>query len=409
MPITPWPTPKKFISSAKNAALAEKLAARAEAEHDLDRAREYWDLAASWHLRAKDEVRARAAKISAAETHVKRAEIHLAGGPPGKMLAASHLQFAIEAFRRAGNMKDRVDEIHRRLVECQRDSVGEMATYSSGVNVGDLVELAVNHVRGKPLQEALLSLAGLGGSPKVVQLRAQAEEHKRRYVLQSLFPRVYLNAAGKVVARQPNDPEESLLADMFHNASTARLIQAQGLIEPARLQIISECHVRIRDFLPFIRGNPFIPEGHELIVAQGLYAGMHGDFLAAVHLLVPQVEASMRYILEQVGVQPSGVDAKGIQDEFSLNITLKEPPFSDELSKVFGEDLMFDLRGLLVERFGANLRNDMAHGLVGTNFFYSENGCYLWWLSLRIYSLPTVAQFRREQGGADQQEQPPPE
>jgi hypothetical protein len=107
-----------------------------------------------------------------------------------------------------------------------------------------------------------------------------------------------LNAAGKVVARQPSDPEESLVADMFVNASRARLIQAQALIEPARLHMLSEHHVRIEDFFPFIRGNPFIPEGHEYIVAQGLYSGFHGDFLTAVHLLVPQIEASMRYILE---------------------------------------------------------------------------------------------------------------
>ena len=110
----------------------------------------------------------------------------------------------------------------------------------------------------------------------------------------------------------------------------------------------------------------------------------------------------MRYILEQVGVSASGLDSKGIQDEFSLNTTLKEPRFSEPLSKVFGEDLIFDLRGLLIERFGANLRNDMAHGLIGTNFFYSENGCYLWWLSLRIYSLPVLAKFRKEQKTDDE-------
>ena len=35
--------------------------------------------------------------------------------------------------------------------------------------------------------------------------------------------------------------------------------------------------------------------------------------------------------------------------------------------KLLGEDLVFDLQGLLVERFGVNLRNRMAHGLMGTN------------------------------------------
>ena len=252
---------RKAGDPAKNIILAEKLAMRAEAACDWDRARKYWDLKADWHMRAKDEPQARAAKIAAAETHVKKAEMHLAGGPPGNMLAASHLQFAMEAFRRVGNMKERVDEIHRTLIECQSRSTDEMATYSSSVEIGDLVEMAVNHVREKPLHDALLSLVGLGGSPKVDQLRAQAEEYKKRFVLQSLFPRVFLNAAGKVVARQPNDPKESLLADMFHNASRARLIQSQALIEPARLQRTS--YHSFREIRSYRRGtNTLSPEAY---------------------------------------------------------------------------------------------------------------------------------------------------
>ena len=45
---------------------------------------------------------------------------------------------------------------------------------------------------------------------------------------------------------------------------------------------------------------------------------------------------------------------------------------------------MFDLQGLLVERFGVNLRNRMAHGLMGDDEFASPTGLYLWWLVLRI-------------------------
>lgn len=388
---------RKAGDTDKQAARAEKLALRAESARDWDRARRYWELKASWNLRGKDEVEARKAKIAAAETHVKKAEMQLEGTPPVYMLVASHIQFAIEAYRRIGNTQGRVDELHQMLLRYQRQATPQMVTYSSSVEVGELVETAINHVKGKPLQDALIHLTGLGGSSKVEQLKAQAEEHKKRYVLQSLFPRVYLNAAGKVVARQPNDPEESLQADMFSNASRARLIQVQALIEPARWQINSEHHVRIEDFLPFIQGNPFIPQGHEYIVARGLHSGMQGDFLTAVHFLVPQIEASVRYILSQVGVIASGLTSDGIQDEYSLNRTLREPEFSEPLCKVFGEDFVFDLRGLLIERFGANLRNDMAHGLIEHNIFYSESGCYLWWLSLRFYSLPIVASFRREQ------------
>lgn len=54
------------------------------------------------------------------------------------------------------------------------------------------------------------------------------------------------------------------------------------------------------------------------------------------------------------------------------------------LKKLISEDLEFDLQGLLVERFGSNLRNGIAHGLVDYEGFFSTELIYLWWSSLHI-------------------------
>lgn len=58
--------------------------------------------------------------------------------------------------------------------------------------------------------------------------------------------------------------------------------------------------------------------------------------------------------------------------------------YEPKLEELLGEDLVFDLQGLLVERFGVNLRNRMAHGLMGDDEFASPTVLYLWWLMLRI-------------------------
>jgi hypothetical protein len=42
------------------------------------------------------------------------------------------------------------------------------------------------------------------------------------------------------------------------------------------------------------------------------------------------------------------------------------------------------LRGILIERFGYNLRNDMAHGLMDEGGFYDVSSIYLWWLSITL-------------------------
>ena len=53
-----------------------------------------------------------------------------------------------------------------------------------------------------------------------------------------------------------------------------------------------------------------------------------------------------------------------------------------ELEQFFGKDLYFELKTLLVDRSGPNLRNRVAHGLMEKDDFYSEPAIYLWWMCL---------------------------
>jgi hypothetical protein len=55
-----------------------------------------------------------------------------------------------------------------------------------------------------------------------------------------------------------------------------------------------------------------------------------------------------------------------------------------EMEAIFGLDISFDLRGILIERFGHNMRNESAHGLMPEYAFYQEASVYLWWLLMRL-------------------------
>lgn len=67
---------------------------------------------------------------------------------------------------------------------------------------------------------------------------------------------------------------------------------------------------------------------------------------------------------------------------------LNDSHFETVLIQVLGEDLVFQLKGLLVHHHGANLRNEIAHGTLGVNEFnsgfYGLQSIYLWWLALRL-------------------------
>lgn len=75
-------------------------------------------------------------------------------------------------------------------------------------------------------------------------------------------------------------------------------------IAPARDAIIEEHTIRRSDLLFLVLNNSLIPQGHEGIVLRGIQAGFHGDWLIAMHLLIPQLEASIREVLQQLGAIP---------------------------------------------------------------------------------------------------------
>ncbi len=67
---------------------------------------------------------------------------------------------------------------------------------------------------------------------------------------------------------------------------------------------------------------------------------------------------------------------------------LNDSQLEAKLIQVLGEELVFQLKGLLVHHPGANLRNEIAHGTLGVDDFnsgfYGLQSIYLWWLALRL-------------------------
>ncbi len=388
----------------KYTALAEKAAIRAESEHGWHRARNYWQITAQWHILQNDLDSKRAALLLAAETYVKESEDALKRTPPSYQAAYTHIAKSIEALRRIGGTKERVEQLHKVLIEYQQNAYAEMksVTFNSDVNLSQSIDKAREEVKGKSLIDSLLTLAGLRASSKVDRLRTEVQESTSQFLFSNLVPEARVNKMGKTIARKSsmissilsNDAqkvEEVTRIEMFKLARLYQQVHAQGVVEPARYQINLENNVRLDDWFTIVSDNPLVPPNREYTYARGLDSGLKGDFLVAAHLLIPQLENSVRYLLNQRGVVTSTFDDKGIQNEKDLNTLL----YSDEVKEIFSEDILFDLQGLLIHRFGSNLRNRMAHGLIDDDEFYSLDLSYLWWFTLHLCCLPILAQMQR--------------
>lgn len=381
----------------KYAALAEKAALRAEAEQNWHKARSYWEIKVGWHNKGSEYERA--TWLNLCETYVKEAEAAINSPSPSYTAASTHLQKAIEAFRKTSDTQERVEQINKLLVKYQSESLKEMVSFSQRMDASLFAAQARDQVKEKEIHDAIFTLALLGSSPDVNRLRNEVKKLSRNHI-SYLFSTTLTNEMGKTVAKQPsllsNDPDEverAIKFEMYRQAVFLQEGQAQAIIEHARYQINLEHNVRVDDFLSLVFNSPFVPPKREYTYARGLHAGMTGDFLSSTHFLIPQIENSVRYILYQRGFIPSGIDDNGIQNEHNLNTTLYRP----EIKTIFDENTLFDLRGLLVEHSGSNLRNRMAHGLISHNEFYRPLTSYLWWLTLRLCCLPLLAVMQKTQ------------
>ncbi len=385
--------------------LSEKLAKESETQGNWHKARTYWEIKGRWHKRQDDSEGRRDALINAAETYVGEAESALKRANPSYLVASTHLEKAIESHRRIGDSKTRVEELHQTLLKYQAESVKELKPISVKLDVTDgikqEIERSIESVKGKDFLSAVFDLALMLRLPKIEYLKQQAIKSAKEHPLQHLFSAMSLDRHGKVVGRKPSmlsgDPEEieaATRAEMYQQAQFHETIDVEWMLEPVRQQIVLEHACRVRDLVPIVSNHPFVPEGRERLYAEGLQAGLKGNLHTAMHLLIPQFEHSVRYMLAQQGVITSGIDQEGIQQEYNLNKTLYLPALKD----TFGEDMTFQLQRLLVEPLGGNLRNRMAHGLMSYNDFYSLQVAYLWWLILKLLCIPIIAHLRQEEG-----------
>jgi hypothetical protein len=378
------------------AALAESLALAYGEAGDADVSHCYWEVASRYFRKAKNEPEEMRCRLSAGETTIAAVEKSLREGKLGIGNAAYWLGQAVEELRQAHADPARINEIHRRFLELQQKALDELDTVDPHVEgipgfretEQQTQSAAEAHVSGRSFEDAVTHFVHVTKPTDVVALRQQIEQRSETFSWEQFIDTSVLDYSGKVADKLPasafaaaDEAEAALLKRMV---LTARQIHWQIVviwkIDPARAVIFREHPVRQPDLLYLVLKNPFVPPGHEEIYVRGFQAGFSGDWLVAMHLLIPQVEASIRHVFQQHGIVTSTLDGDGLQKERDLNQLL----WMAELEMIFGPDMSFDLRGILIDRFGYNMRNESAHGLMPTGSFYHHSSIYLWWLLLHI-------------------------
>jgi len=123
----------------------------------------------------------------------------------------------------------------------------------------------------------------------------------------------------------------------------------------------------VADIAAYLCESPLFASSDRTLLEIGLEAYENGDFVKAIHVLVPQVEHILRNFLALLGVPTLKTvrNHPGIMDAKSMNDILSD----ERVRGVLTEDLWRYLTVLYIDKRGLNLRNDLTHGLLASDAF----------------------------------------
>jgi len=304
--------------------------------------------------------------ILLADYYIKFAEKIFQKDIQGALRAVNFFQKGIILYRNNGE-PEKAETTHKRLVEIQREIPKIMVPFSIELDIKGVVDNLKVNMEGLSFEECVIRLTQMFVFEKQEDIKKRVIEEFKDNPISHLFGKSLINAQGQTVLVLPpldiHDPEKNpklMELHMYQNALEKQKVTGDIWMKNALL-IIRDKFVMNKSMVEFlVKDNPIIPDGRERIFQSGLYMFLNGDYYEALHILAPQVENLFRNIAREVGGLTVTLENDGSSMEKVLSSIFSLP----ELLDCYDNDILFTFRGLLNEQSGANIRNEIAHGII---------------------------------------------
>lgn len=284
----------------------------------------------------------------------------------GALRCVNYYQKGIMIYRNNGEPQ-KAESAHKRLVEIQKEIPKIMVPFSIELDIRGVVENIKINMEGLTFEESLIRLTQMFVFEKQEDIKKRVIEEFKGHPLSHMFGKSIINAQGQTVLALPpldiqNPEKDSYLMElhMHQNALEKQKVAGDIWMKNA-LALLRDAYVVDNSMLDFlVKDNPIIPEGRERIFQSALRMFLNGEFYESMHILAPQVENLFRNIAKEVGGLTVTLENDGSSMEKVLSSILSLP----ELLDCYDNDILFTFRGLLNEQAGANIRNEVAHGII---------------------------------------------
>ena len=196
----------------------------------------------------------------------------------------------------------------------------------------------------------------------------EIQRHQKRVKenpLLDMVSTVNIDAAGNVLNKigVGKKAEEQKL----HHSIYESISLSSFLMRIVMEEIIDKKNLTVEDLLGLFEGCPLVNDDTKVLLKRGMEAYLVGDDIACCHILVPQFEAMMRFLVAINGgeILRQAKDPTEGNEYYSLDSLLDSPT----AKAVLPDDVLLYFKVLFVSQAGWNIRNLMGHGLMSARSF----------------------------------------
>lgn len=383
------------LDDASAAADAEAVATRATDDAYAMAVHGAFVFAARLYEKLKDtDGRQRALKGALQQTLAMRKQVGNSAAAEGHWVMA-----ALQELRHIDGMEALEVELEADLRRLQKASLKELGRFNYQIEVKDEREAVMAFFDACSLSEGLREFAILDASRDPVELRKEALEGLNKTPLSSMFSAVHMDGEGRTAsvsagASLGGEPDETWFNHTIGRSENFRRVYTiVGRVDPARVLLNARFSITERHLHDLVRHSPFVPASQAPVFTLGLARLFQGDLMSATHLLVPQLEPCLRYILKQNGHDPSKRRDDNTEEDLPLSGMFDR--MRAELDGIMGADLTSEIDLLFNARPGPALRHELAHGQLSAGACFSEDVYYANWLLYRIAVLPLLPHWEK--------------
>lgn len=261
------------------------------------------------------------------------------------------------------NMKSDAERITKKITEVGPDVVDSMQELSHSIEIpNEQLDAYFDSMTNGGLENTLIRI-GAQFIPKKDQVEQQVLELAKNYPLTNLFTKTLQDHKGRPIATigsVENDLEGSIIHQLSSNLNTNAFFLRHSLKKALEVYDIN-----VQNLTDFIFKSPLFEETKQDIIHAGLRAYLNQDYISAIHILVPQIEAAIRTLVELTGGATLRSTRQGGLQLRTLDNLLRD----EKVEECFGIDLSFYFRILLTEQRGWNIRNDVCHAISPSGTF----------------------------------------